>query len=161
MFEAPLIPGSHTLEMVGFEGCCDGWQTLNVALPAACSGTPGENCGILDNAALDWLLVDSTGTTDYTCTASAPAMVNGQIISFGCVDHEAVSPCTYSANANPNDFTGALNAFAECRIASQAAQAECDPNGTGACIRGCVIQTDKAQGLSMQDACNGPSTNVK
>ena len=58
------------LEMVGFEGCCDGWQTLNVALPSACTGNPGENCGVLDQAAADWLLVDSTafaGSTTDVC----------------------------------------------------------------------------------------------
>eukprot|EP01046_Picozoa_sp_COSAG06_P040967 COSAG06_NODE_5022_length_3783_cov_3.150109_2_plen_967_part_01 len=145
MFEAPLTPGDHMLEMVGFEGCCDGWQTLNVALPSACVAAPGVDCGTI---VPDWLLVDSTGDTDYTCspadTADAPA---DQLVMFGCIEHETVQ-CTYSANANPNDFEGALAAFAECRIASVGVDGFC------------TISTNEARGLSNQDACGGPNTNI-
>ena len=62
-FGIPLRTGGHMLEMLGFEGCCDGWQTLSVALPSACSITPGIDCGTVTP---EWLLVDSTGETDYT-----------------------------------------------------------------------------------------------
>jgi hypothetical protein len=148
MFEAPLTPGDHMLEMVGFEGCCDGWQTLNVALPAACVATPGIDCGTI---VPDWLLVDSTGDTDYTCAGGPPNNVEGQLVTFGCIEHETVQ-CTYSANANPNQFQAALDAFAECRIATAAAGLIPDSF--------CTIQTNQAQGLSNQDACGGPNTNI-
>ena len=51
--------------------------------------------------------------------------------------------------AEKQNYAGALNAFAECRIVSQ-----------GDDGYGCTIQTDKAEGLSMQDACSGPNTNI-
>ena len=52
--------GSYEWEAVGFEGCCDGWQKLEVSLPNSCGG-----------ASAGWQLVNTDTSYDCAITRSA------------------------------------------------------------------------------------------
>ena len=79
--------------------------------------------------------------------APVPAGAANQLVTFGCIDHETVQ-CTYNANDGGGDFPAAYSAFLGCRDASVGVDGYC---------RG---ELSAASGLSNQDACGGPNTNI-
>jgi hypothetical protein len=79
------------------------------------------------------------------CDATAITPMGGQAIVFGCVQHE-VTQCGYSANDHPDDFRGALAAFADCRASSSASWP-------------CAVMLKEASGLNMQTSCPGGSSD--
>ena len=81
------------------------------------------------------------------CSGVRPTAIGAQLLTFGCIDHETVQ-CTYNANAGGGDYDASMAAFAACRDASVGVAGYC---------RGELIA---ASGLSNQDACGGPNTNI-
>ena len=81
------------------------------------------------------------------CSGVRPTAIGDQLLTFGCVDHETVQ-CTYNANEEGGDYDASMAAFAACREASVGVDGYC---------RG---ELSAASGLSNQDACGGPNTNI-
>ena len=82
------------------------------------------------------------------CSGARPSDAGGgQLLTFGCIDHETVQ-CTYNANAAGGNYAAAIAAFNDCRTASEGVAGYCRSELT------------EARGLSNQDACGGPNTNI-
>ena len=107
---------------------------------ANCDGSKPYICGYI---------TDGSGSGIDMCSGERPTDAGGdQLLTFGCIDHETVQ-CTYNANAaGGGDYAASMAAFADCRDASVGVDGYC---------RG---ELSAASGLSNQDACGGPNTNI-
>ena len=123
----------------GNEDCTEMWQGGATWNDANCDGAKPYICGYVGNpnvAGLDM------------CNGARPGDAGGgQLLTFGCIDHETVR-CTYNANAGGGDYDAAMAAFLQCRADSVGVDGYCRQELT------------EARGLSNQDACGGPNTNI-
>ena len=126
---------------------------------AMCDGTGNEDCTEMWRGGQDWNDANCDGNKPYICGfiggappemcsgAAVPAGNANQLITFGCIDHETVQ-CTYNANDGGGDYAASMAAFAACRDASVGVDGYCRQRALA------------ASGLSNQDACGGPNTNI-
>ena len=124
--------GSYEWEAVGFEGCCDGWQKLEVKL----------SCG----DATGWSLVSTSST--YDCAIRLPA------IDFEDLQFQSRAASGVSALTSSDTFTSALAAFNSLDAPGQY------PAGAY-CSRTLVDAYDMAnQAACSHSSARGSSTNI-
>ena len=153
-FQEELSEGAQTLEMLGFEGCCDGVATLEVMLPDACDldptgliyAAPGSAMSLgpahvvwggLQPSTGGWVLVDSAA--DFSCAKQ----------SCG-----PPAPEVTCANAEANGLeTGVDCGGAACGSLGLF----CPPGG------GCKVAADCASGLvcSATQVCSSCTNGAK
>ncbi len=128
-----LSPGTHSIRIIGFEGCCDGgltaefrppggaWQALGVAYLNLISA----KCPVRDEPGVSFGPVEATGCPDFTITRSSQTLsdpINGTaspkaIPGAVILDEIRVSNSgTGSADASSFIITDALDAGAVLRV---------------------------------------------
>ena len=98
-FKQTLLPGVHTVTGLGFENCCDGRASVQVALPIFCAGA-GTKCANAKGKLVD---ITSVSSSDYTCSVGRGHLAN-QALTFGCMDFKTTN-CPYRANDVHNAYT--------------------------------------------------------
>jgi hypothetical protein len=126
------------IEATGNEDRTEIWRSGQDWNDANCDGTKPYICGYI---------TDGSGSDMDMCSGERPTDAGGdQLITFGCIDHETV-PCTYNANAAGGDYATSMAAFSDC-------------HGASVGVTGYRGELSAASGLSNQNACGGPNTNI-
>ena len=83
------------------------------------------------------------------CDDSPIEPADGELIAFGCIQHEVVQ-CGYDSNTAVDDYAGAISAFNDCIT---------DSGGDGSGWPYCNLRLEVAQDLHSQGSCPGGGNN--